>query len=183
LCPLTTSSERDYVLPPKRNTDANALRRGRVSIPNANYFITFNVEGRQPVLIPEAANEILATARRLEREGVWRSRCLTVMPDHAHLFFTLGDRLTLSQSIARLKCDVQAAAGLQTIEWQSNFYDHRLRRGDSAEATIRYIWMNPYRAGLIAVDELWPYFYCCPEDWDWFHGLTDKGLPDPAWLC
>jgi REP element-mobilizing transposase RayT len=168
---------------PKRNTGPNALRRGRFSVPNANYFVTCNLEPRVPVLVPRAANDIVASAHQLHREAIWCLRCMTVMPDHVHLFFTLHARLSLSQSIARLKHDTSSCLISHRTDWQDNFYDHRLRPTDSAEATIRYIWLNPYRAGLISAQEVWPHFYCCAEDWAWFGGLTDKGLPDPAWLC
>jgi putative transposase len=171
------------VLVPKRNQGPNALRRGRVSIPNADYFATLCLAPRLPVLIPAPAATFITAAHRLHAEALWRLRCLTVMPDHAHLFFTLGSRLTLSQLFGRLKHDTRTDIRAHHVDWQDNFYDHRLRPNDSREATIRYIWLNPYRAGLVSARETWPYFYCCEEDWEWFGGLTDKGLPNPAWLC
>jgi REP element-mobilizing transposase RayT len=168
---------------PKRNKGPNALRRGRVSIPHADYFTTLCLAPRLPVLVPLPAEAFIAAAHRFDAEGLWRLRCFTVMPDHAHLFFTLGSRLTLSQVFARLKRETRSELRVHNTDWQENYYDHRLRPADSREATIRYIWLNPYRAGLISATETWPCFYCCAEDWEWFVGLTDKGLPDPGWLC
>lgn len=104
------------------------------------------------------------------------------MPDHMHLFFTLGERLTLSQSIARFKTKTQTLLRPQGADWQSNFYDHRIREIDSIESVIRYIYLNPYQAGTIQQNEAWPYFYCCETDWKWFQGLTDNGQPFPEWL-
>jgi REP element-mobilizing transposase RayT len=168
--------------PPKRNTGPNALRRGRASVPHANYFVTVCVNPRRDVLIPVAATALLDEAQRLTTDGAWILRCLTVMPDHAHLFFTLGERLTLSRAVARFKTKTQAFVRLRGTDWQDNFYDHQLRADDSVESIIRYIQLNPYQAGLVQWPQTWPHFYCRDEDWEWFRGLTDRGLPIPEWL-
>jgi REP element-mobilizing transposase RayT len=104
------------------------------------------------------------------------------MPDHIHLLFVLGETLTLSQCIARIKNKARAQLHAVEAEWQDNFYDRLLRPDDSIEATIRYMWLNPYVANLISPSEQWPWFHCCPDDWEWFSGLTDAGIPFPAWL-
>jgi putative transposase len=144
------------VLSPKRNTGPNALRRGRVSVPHAAYFVTICVEPRLPVLIPDIAPSLLGETHRMAASAVWTLRCLTVMPDHLHLLFALGERLTLSQSIARLKTRTKSLLGDCGTDWQDNFYAHRLRPDDSVEATLRYIWLNPYQAGLISAGKNWP---------------------------
>ena len=166
----------------KRNTDANALRRGRCSQRGATYFMTFCVVDRKPVLIPDVAHGLVAEAQQMVREGIWTLRCITVMPDHVHLLIILGAYLTLAQSVTRLKVKAKPAINVKAGRWQSNFYDHRLRANDSLEATMRYIWMNPYRKNLIPVTEEWPWSYCRPEDWECFKGSTDSGYPFPEWL-
>ena len=167
----------------KRDKGPNALRRGRSSQPGVSYFLTLCVVNRAPVLIPDAARVILTEATRMMTEGIWELRCITVMPDHLHLFITLGKCRTLDQAVARLKVAAKSALRRHAATWQSNFYDHRLRANDSLEATIRYIWMNPYRKNLIPVTEEWLWFYCRPEDWAWFKGSTDLGHPHPEWLA
>jgi REP element-mobilizing transposase RayT len=169
-------------MPLKRHTGPNALRRGRTSVPHANYFVTLCVEPRSDILLPGIAVALLAEAHRLNTDRGWVLRCATTMPDHAHLFFTLGERLSLSQTMARLKTKTQAFLRRRHADWQQNFFDHQLRPKDSAESVIRYIWMNPYRAGLATAGETWPHFYCRDEDWVWFQGLTDSGQPFPEWL-
>jgi putative transposase len=124
---------------------------------------------------------LLNEAQRLETGGLIL-RCMTVMPDHMHLFFTLGERLTLSQVLARLKTKTQTLVRPQGTDWQSNFYDRRIREIDSIESIIRYIYLNPYRAGLIRAHETWHHFYCCEPDWKWFQSITDSGQPFPEWL-
>jgi REP element-mobilizing transposase RayT len=114
-------------------------------------------------------------------DTTWMLRCMTVMPDHLHLFFTLGERLSLSQAVGRLKTKTQSLLRPRT-DWQNNFYDHQLRPTDSVEATIRYVYQNPYQAGLVSAKDSWPYFYCHTNDWAWFNDLTDSGQPFPEWL-
>jgi REP element-mobilizing transposase RayT len=166
----------------KHDTDANALRRGRCSQRGASYFVTFCVQDRKPVLIPHMAQSLMAEARQMTVAGIWKLRCLTVMPDHVHLYFVLGSSLTLAQSVTRLKVRVKEALKVKSASWQGNFYDHRIRQDDSIESIIRYIWMNPYRKNLLPTGKIWPWFYCRAEEWAWFEGLTDSGKPYPAWL-
>ena len=115
-------------------------------------------------------------------DKTWALRCITVMPDHLHLFITLGSRLTLAQSMARLKVRTKRLMKERSATWQNNFYDHQMRPEDSLEATLRYIWLNPYRKNLLSISSTWAWFYCCPEDWTWFEGSTDAGHPYPEWL-
>jgi putative transposase len=43
------------------------------------------------------------------------------------------------------------------VAWQPNFFEHRLRRNESAAQKGQYIYDNPARAGLIARAEDWPW--------------------------
>jgi REP element-mobilizing transposase RayT len=137
------------MISPKRDTGPNALRRGRVSIPQADYFVTVCLHPRRDLLVPSVADVLLREAKCLTSDGSWTLRCLTVMPDHAHVLFTLGQRLNLSQVVARLKAKTQTLVRSQGSDWQDNFYDHKVRPEDSIEQIIRYFFKNPVRAGLI----------------------------------
>ena len=41
--------------------------------------------------------------------------------------------------------------------WQTGFFDHVLRSGESYGEKWEYVRMNPVRAGLAARPEDWPY--------------------------
>jgi len=151
-------------------------------MPHADYFVTVCLQPRRSILISNVATTVMIEAQALSADGSWILRCLTVMPDHVHLFFTLGDRLTLSQAIARFKTKTQNLVRLRGADWQDNFYDHRIREVDAVESVVRYIYLNSYQAGLIHQNENWSYFYCSDEDWKWFQGRTDSGQPFPEWL-
>ena len=168
--------------PAKRHTGPNALRRGRFSTARANYFVTLCLEPRVPLLCGMTAQTVLSQAHALSADRSWDLRCMTVMPDHLNLLFTLGERLSLSQAIGRLKAKTRPLFSPRGAGWQQNFYDHQLRPDDSIEATIRYIYLNPYAAERICPTDPWPFFYCRPDDWSWFEPLTNSAQPFPDWL-
>lgn len=161
----------------KRDTGPNALRRGRDSRPGVNYFLTICVADRHPVLQSAVATHLLQALREPESGSIWRLRCGTIMPDHIHCLIELGSVHSLSRALGRFKALTKPTviAASASASWQENFYDHRLRSNESVEPVIRYIHSNPYRAGLVAVGATWPWFYCAPDDWTWFSGLTDEG--------
>ena len=45
------------------------------------------------------------------------------------------------------------------IEWQRDFFDHRLRKAESYREKADYIRANPVRAGLVKAPQDWPYFW------------------------
>jgi putative transposase len=167
----------------KRDTGPNALRRGRYSRTGANYFVTVCTDKRQNIIgRPVIADKILAALREPQVGGIWRLRCCTIMPDHIHFFIELGSVHSLSRAVGRFKTLTKASLIAANTAWQENFYDHQLRTNEAAEPVIRYIFLNPYEAGLIQPGTPWPWFHCCDEDWTWFSGLTDSGQPFPEWL-
>lgn len=48
---------------------------------------------------------------------------------------------------------------LHRIEWQRDYFDHRLRNDESHEEKADYIRQNPVRAGLVAKPDHWPYVW------------------------
>jgi REP element-mobilizing transposase RayT len=133
------------------------LRKGRVSIPGARYFVTVCTESRKHGLENEATSKALINGLRLlHRSANISLHCGTIMPDHVHLLFTLGQNLTLSQTLGKLKAATKDSLEACGLKWQSNFYDHRLRQEVSMESFARYIFLNPYRKKLLAPNQPWP---------------------------
>jgi hypothetical protein len=112
--------------------------------------------------------------------------CISVMPDHVHVVLRLGQRLTIGQIVGRFKAKNPVPSG----GWQRDFFEHRFRSGDRFGQYAKYLFMNPYRAGLIGVNQTWPgwriwdtagtIFDLKPEPWlnlvtDWLR--QDRGLP------
>ena len=166
-----------------------ALRRGRVSIPRADYFLTVCTDEKRPGLTsPAVATAILTELRAMDADGTWQLRCAVVMPDHLHALAVLGERLTLGQSVGRLKSKTQAslravaANSAASLVWERDFYDHHVRPDEDRLALFRYIFLNPDRAGLCPTGDRWPWYYCCDADWSWFKGELNTERPYPEWL-
>ncbi len=105
----------------------------------------------------------------------------TVMPDHVHLLFTLGERLQLSQVIAKFKT-LTRRQGFVDWRWQDNGYEHHLRPSESLEGFGFYIFMNPYAAKLCALAAEWPWWVCPePTEFAFLASLNDGQVP-PEWL-
>ena len=160
-----------------------ALRTGRFSATGETYFLTFCTAERAPGLHrDELADEIVGELNLMERECIWAIRCATVMPDHVHLLATLGNRLPLGRAVARLKAKTVSALRRSGLGWQQGYFDHRLRPREDQLGYFHYVFLNPYRAGLIATGDKWPWFVCGNEDEKWFRPLLNQGLPEPEWL-
>ena len=167
-------------LPARQTT---ALRQGRQSLAGAVYFVTFCTAHRQPWLAsPEARRSGAAVCRELTASGDARMLAATLMPDHVHLLFVLGDRLSLDRLVAKWKARVRPTPGSEAA-WQANYFEHRLRSDESEEAYAWYVFMNPYRAGLVTVDEVWPGWWPHAESAWTFLALARSGpRPQPEWL-
>lgn len=49
------------------------------------------------------------------------------MPDHMHLLFRLGEKLTFSRVIGRFKAKTMRPVLECGLMWQQNVFEHRLR--------------------------------------------------------
>ena len=161
-----------------------ALRHGRFSQDRGEYFITFCTERRLIGLTRETiASAILTEIQQMETEAIWFLRCAVIMPDHIHMFFQLGERLPLGKAIARLKSKSMIHLKAQELRWQKGYFEHTMRAQEDRLPLFLYVYLNPYKAGLVATDRIWPWFICGKEDKAWFSDYLDKGLPAPAWLA
>ena len=160
------------------------LRKGRVSIPGARYFTTICTEGRKPGLnLPEISEAFIGALRDLHRAENLDLRCATVMPDHVHLLFILGETLSFSRTIGKLKANTGNTLARWQLTWQKNFHDHRLRQNNSMESFARYIFLNPYRKGLLQCRESWPW-WVCNRDYqpEFLSALEQRQYPPETWL-
>jgi REP element-mobilizing transposase RayT len=128
---------------------AEALRRGRVSLPDHVYHVTAVTRDRQPLF-----------------SNLWAGRCVVhaliagdadtlayvVMPDHLHWLLRLR-RVPLSRVVQRMKSLSARAANLALgrggAVWQAGYLDHALRQDEDLRGVARYIAANPLRAGLV----------------------------------
>ncbi|MEZ5277844.1 MAG: transposase [Opitutaceae bacterium] len=170
---------------PESARKTQTLRDGRISIPGAWYFLTACTHQRQP-LFSNSAMRIL-TNRHI-REAHLAGDCFgfasCIMPDHWHLLIHLGQRLSLSRLMAKLKANVTRSIRSSGPVWQDNFFEHRIREIESLEAFAFYAFLNPYVSELISVQERW-------DGWDsanlprfrFLDAMKADGLPEPGWIA
>jgi len=160
-----------------------AQRRFRVSRNESFYFITANVAHRGSGLEqPAVTARILAEWIRLDADQTWSVLTGVVMPDHVHLLVRLGHGRTLAEAMRLFRGRLAPVLRAHGLGWQAAFYEHRLRGADDITPAIIYIFLNPYRAGLLLRNEAWPGYYCRTEEWAWFGGITANSAPQPEWL-
>jgi putative transposase len=168
-------------LPARRTSD---LLIGRQSIPGATYFLTLCETKRRPALFdPAVVQEIQRSLDRLHNSDDFILTAATVMPDHVHVLGTLGPRLALNRVVAKFKSATHTVLSSRGLDWQENFYEHRLRHDDDLEPFARYIFLNPYRANLLRVTASWPHWWRWGDvKFEFEAVVAQTGTVPPAWL-
>jgi REP element-mobilizing transposase RayT len=120
------------------------------------YFITLCCapRGKNQLCQPAVADMLFSAARHYHESHRWYLRLMLLMPDHLHALLAPAPTESLHKLIGTWKSFVAKTTG---VEWQKNFFDHRLRTDESWEEKASYIRANPLRAGLIKPDGVWPY--------------------------
>jgi putative transposase len=114
--------------------------------------------------------------RRAFLSAVWVSHCLSVlrnaaakhkvavlaycfMPDHVHLLVHNTGRSSIVSFVREFKQMTGFCYKRRTGEqlWQRSYYDHFLRRDEDVVVVARYIFGNPFRAGLVAEASQYPF--------------------------
>jgi len=123
------------------------------------YYLTINCQrrGLNHLATPNMGKALLETIEFRHRQNLWFAYLFLVMPDHVHglVSFPPSSR-TLQGVVSDWKR--WTACHLQ-IEWQKDFFEHRLRRDESAREKSDYILTNPVRAKLVVRPEDWPYVW------------------------
>ena len=157
---------------------SQALRKHRISLSGSRYFVTVKTEDRETELTEKTFwdNEFLPLLQSLESPLA----AVVLMPDHFHWIFEL--RGNLSTTVRSCKGPLSVPLRKMEIRWQSGFFEHRIRPEEDLHAFLRYLLANPYRAGLIPLEESWPFWYCHEERTGAFMKTTNNGRPFPEWL-
>jgi putative transposase len=80
------------------------------------------------------------------------------MPDHLHGLFAFPWKTAsdLKGVVTNWKRYCSRRAG---IDWQRDFFDHRIRNVDDHADKWAYIRTNPVRAGLVESADEWPHVW------------------------
>lgn len=99
---------------------------------------------------PDHADLVVSEIRRVHSEA-WRVLGYCVMPDHVHLLvLNLNSSLFDLMRIFKGRTATGLRGRVEGALWQRSFYDHLLRRNEDIVATLRYLFENPVRAGLVS---------------------------------
>jgi len=123
------------------------------------YFITIDCaeRGRHQLARVEIAEPLFNTVRHRQEKHLWWPYLFLLMPDHVHALLSFppsGKPLRLV--VSKWK---EWTAKQLGIDWQGDFFEHRLRREESRREKADYILANPVRKGLVARAEDWPFVY------------------------
>jgi putative transposase len=117
------------------------------------YFITVNCRERlrNQLALPEVAEKIFETVEHRQEQLLWWPHIFLCMPDHLHalLSFPPSDK-PIRLIVSKWKQWTNKSLGLV---WQDDFFEHRLRQGESRRQKADYILANPERAGLVSRPE------------------------------
>jgi REP element-mobilizing transposase RayT len=139
------------------------------------YFITINCQKRatNQLALAEIAKPLLDSVRFRNERFVWFAHIFLIMPDHVHALLSfpscgplspgrdgrLGEASpphTIQQTISLWK---RWTALQLKVQWQRDFFEHRLRSEENWRQKADYIWDNPVRKGLVKNAQDWPYVF------------------------
>ena len=123
------------------------------------YFITIACAPRGPNQLanPETSRGLFDTVRHRQELFLWWPHVFLLMPDHLHALLSFPPSgKTLKMVVSKWK---EWTAKQYRIQWQRDFFEHRLRREESRRQKADYILHNPVRQGLVSRWEDWPYIY------------------------
>jgi mono/diheme cytochrome c family protein/REP element-mobilizing transposase RayT len=127
------------------------------------YFVTICCEkrGHNQLCHAQIRDAIWESIQRRQESGEWYVHLCVLMPDHLHALVTFPDETVMRKAIADWK---RFLATHLKIEWQRDFFDHRLRRDESFDENAAYLRASPVRAGLVVAPEEWRYIWVDAED-------------------
>jgi putative transposase len=127
------------------------------------YFITLcaNPKGRNQLAQPIIANAIFESFLFNMNRGTWWADLLVLMPDHLHALMYFAPDAGIKKSITTWKHYISRSCH---IDWQRDFFEHRLRNDENYTEKASYIRMNPVRAELACSPDEWPYAWTFEKD-------------------
>ena len=120
------------------------------------YFITVNCKqrGGNSLCHREPAQGLKDTFHHRIQQGQWWPRLTVLMPDHLHMLLTFGFSTSICETIRSWKRFASRKLGLQ---WQRDFFEHRIRNDAELMEKEACVRENPVRAGLVSTAEDWEY--------------------------
>jgi putative transposase len=130
------------------------------------FFITINCipPGKNQLCRAGVGDKVIAALAHNHEKQAWHCRLAMLMPDHLHAIIAFPPEPGMMIALKNWKRFVARKIG---IEWQRDFFDHRLRNDQEEQEKTSYILMNPVRKGLCER----------AEDWRWVYRPSDRPPP------
>jgi putative transposase len=147
----------------KKGPGSQALRKGRISLPNRYYYLTKKTLYRdsRPLIGAGVAQVIVDSLFWAQNEQHWKLLAFVVMPDHYHVVIALGGRKSLRELMKSINhhnaLAINKIRGTHGSFWQEGFHDRSIRPHEDLNDYVTYVHMNPVRAGLVEHPEDWPW--------------------------
>jgi REP element-mobilizing transposase RayT len=124
----------------------------------AVFHIRIRVGAQQstPLITPILANDLLQAAKRYHKMDRWWCDLILLMPDHLHALLVFPRAPGMSTCLRNWK---RGTARFQQVDWQYNFFDHRMRDKKECNETWHYIRRNPVVKGLCVDEEQWAWWW------------------------
>ena len=157
-------------------------RRPRLVVPGYPHHVTQRGARRQPTFFSEedcaAYLDLLLQAKAKAGITIW-AYCL--MPNHVHLILVPSDSECLTRAVSELHRRytrrVNRREGWTGCLWQGRYFSFPMDERHLISA-VKYVLLNPVRAGLVEQPVDWPYSSCRCH----LHGDRDP-VVDPAPLA
>ena len=107
-------------------------------------------------LTSDVGPALISAARRYHDLGHWWCTLFLVMPDHVHSLVSFPPAGKMSTTVMNFK---RATGRFLKVQWQSGYFDHRLRTSEEARETWDYVRRNPVVKGLCANEDEWPWWW------------------------
>lgn len=122
------------------------------------FFITINCEARGPNQLCRAGvgEAVLSASAYYHSHFKWHCRLMLLMPDHLHGIIAFPRETSMRTTVRYWK---RYLSRFHKIQWQFDFFDHRLRNHHEEAAKIEYILKNPVRRGLCERVDDWPWVF------------------------
>jgi len=134
--------------------------------PGSWFFVTIKCipKGKNQLCRAQTGDAVLAAVKYNHEKLIWHCRLALLMPDHLHAILAFPSSPGMEAILKNCKKFVARRDG---IEWQRDFFDHRLRNDPELQEKISYILMNPVRKGLCE----------CAEEWSWLYRPNNRPPP------
>ena len=145
---------------PHKKPASRTLRKGRASLENQIYLVTFVTEGRKHRFADFQSARLMISVLKSSKHT--KTLAFVVMPDHVHWLLQLLDETSLSKVLQMVKSvsahQLNHHLGRKGRFWQSGFHDHALRKEEAVIDAARYIIANPLRAKLVNSVKNYPHW-------------------------